>query len=389
MKIIQVAQCFPPAIGGVETHVLKLSKGLVERGHDVSVYCSSLTASNAESSLPAKYFHHEIDGIKIHRFPAIKISKSIPSTVMPSMMKAMSREKGVHVIHAHSYGYFPIFGSYIPSKTTGAALLFTPHFSAETTISSILRKVFDYSIGNVSLRLADRIIAITEIEKSALSRFVKTPSKIDVVPNGVDIQEFQNQTLGETFKLKFDIQGPVVLFVGRLANNKGLNFLVEAMPEVLAKFPSTKFVFVGKDWGMRQSLWDQAKKLGVASSLLLTGPLFGSEFYGAFASADIFVLPSTAGEAFGIVLLEAMASGKPVIASNVGGIGGLVKSNINGFLLPPANAQALSEKILYLFNNPQIAEHFGTVNKAEAETYSWETIVNRIERVYYRTIREK
>ena len=389
MKILQIAERFPPAIGGVETHVYNISKGLVDRGSEVVVYCSNLAASNANSVLPAKYLNHEIDGIKVRRFPAFKLVKSIETTIMPSMLFALLREENIDIIHAHSYGYFPIHCSYLPSKMKRVPIVFTPHFSVETTVPSAIRKIYDYSLGKLSLQSADRIITITRTEKGELERITGLSSKISVIPNGVNAALFENQTLGIKFKRKYRLQKDIVLFVGRLAYSKGLTYLVKAIPNVIEQYPDVHFVFVGKDWGVKSALIYQAKKLGVADSIVFTGPLFGDEFLGAYLAADVFVLPSIAGEAFGIVLLEAMAAGKPLIASNVGGICDLVINNINGFLVPPADVGALTEKILTLLKNKKLASHMGEVNKEKARNFSWEKIVTRLEEVYHQLVSEK
>jgi len=384
MKILQIAQCFPPAIGGVETHVYNISKGLVDRGSEVVVYCSNLAAANAESVLPAKYWNHEIDGIKVRRFPAFKLIKPTRTTIMPSMLFALLKEENIDIIHAHSYGYFPMYCSYLPSRMKRVPLVFTPHFSVETTVPSALRKIYDSSLGNLSLRSADRIIAITRTEKGELERITGFSSKISVIPNGVDVALFEDQTLGTKFKRKYGLQKDIVLFVGRLAYSKGLTYLFQAIPNVIEQYPDVHFVFVGKDWGIKETLVCQAKKLGVADCTIFTGPLFGNEFLGAYQAADVFVLPSIAGEAFGIVLLEAMAAGKPVIASNVGGICDLVTNNVNGFLVTPADAEALAENLLTLLRNKELAFQMGTINKLKAQKYSWKEIVKELEKLYDR-----
>ena len=134
MKIVQVAQCFPPALGGVETHVFRISKELVDNGNEVVVYCTNLASSKGEKVLPAKYWNHEIEGIQVRRFPALRLVRSVGVTIMPSMLGGLLKEDNVNIIHAHSYGYSPIYCSYLPSKLKHA-----PTFLHHT---SLLRPLF-------------------------------------------------------------------------------------------------------------------------------------------------------------------------------------------------------------------------------------------------------
>ena len=271
-------------------------------------------------------------------------------------------------------------------QTETCSASFTPHFSVETTVSLGFRRAFDSSLGSLSLRCADHIVAITPTEEAHLKRMTGSSKSISVLPNGVDFKEFENLSLGDEFKRKFLIRKDIVLFVGRITYSKGLTYLLRAIPAVVKQHPNVLFVFVGEDWGLKDLLVHEAEELGVSGSVLFTGPLLGNDFFGAFLAADVFVLPSIAGEAFGIVLLEAMAAGKPVVASNVGGVRDLVTDRVNGFLVPPGKTEALSETILALLNDNDLSHKMGIVNRVKAQKYSWKEIVDKLEILYNQLI---
>ena len=206
------------------------------------------------------------------------------------------------------------------------------------------------------------------------------------MPPGVDAEEFFQPELGLNFKFKYKIEDKMVLFVGRIAYTKGLLHLVNAISSVIQEFPKCQFVFVGPDWGATAGLLELADNLGIRRQLLFTGLLSGEEFVGAYNAADIFVHPSVTSEAYGIAVVEAMAAGKPVIATNVGARADIVTEGRNGFLVPAGESELLAERIVSLLIDKNMAMNIGRTNAMDAQKYNWQKINEKMEKIYYQMI---
>ncbi|OLB15188.1 MAG: hypothetical protein AUH07_03240 [Gemmatimonadetes bacterium 13_2_20CM_70_9] len=161
---------------------------------------------------------------------------------------------------------------------------------------------------------------------------------------------------------------------------KGLDYLVKALAQ-LPPQRRVRLVVVGEDWGGVADLRSLARTLGIEDRILFKGLLARDEVLRAYASADVFVLPSLF-EPFGIVLLEAMAAGLPVVASRVGGIVDVVEDGKTGLLVPPRNPQAIADAIERLLSNPTLRQRMGAEARMRAPAYSWEELVPRILEVY-------
>ncbi len=378
MKIIQVTQRFFPAIGGVETHVYNIAKKLVEKGHEVTVYTSDLLRDNPQIRLCN--VKDKVNGIRIRRFKAFKLLPKIEaSTVMPSMITALSKEKA-DIIHAHGYRYFPAYLTALARHITGIPIVLTTHSSPETRMP-IISALYNHTVGKFVLKTTDQIISLTKMGAEYLTSIGAKSEKISVIPNGIDSNLFSRGTDGYSFREKYGITGKIILFVGRLSKVKGLNYLIDAMPEILNEMPDAILLIVGPDFGLQMGLRRRVKQLFIEKKVLFTGYLPDDELVGSYAASDLFVFPSLA-ESFGIVLLEAMAMGKPVIATNVGVAHDLIRNGVNGFLVEPRRPDQIAKTVISLLKNGNLAIKMGNVNRKIASEYSWDNITQTICEVY-------
>jgi glycosyltransferase involved in cell wall biosynthesis len=247
-----------------------------------------------------------------------------------------------------------------------------------------LRKVYDKLMAPSVLNSVDRIIGVSHHEMELLQEIIKFDnSKIRYVPNGIDFSRFEPIPKKDKFQKKFKLKGNIVLYVGRLASNKGLEVLVKSAPAVLKEHPETKFVFVGEDEGMKEILIKQATRLGIQKNLLFTGHIKDEElFLSAFAACSVFVLPSEY-EAFGIVLLEAMACKKPVIGTRVGGVPEAIGPEGAGVVVDYDDADALAVEINKLLHDEKLRMKMGEIGRSRVkENFPWESVVDQIEEVY-------
>jgi rhamnosyl/mannosyltransferase len=195
-----------------------------------------------------------------------------------------------------------------------------------------------------------------------------------VVPLGIDPDPFTNATpLLESSDL------PTILFIGRLRYYKGLEYLLEALKEIKAR------LIVGGNGPMR-SVWERKmRELGLSNRVIFLGDIGKDDLPRLYASADIFVLPATMrSEAFGTVLLEAMAAGLPCVTTELGtGTSYVVQDGINGLIVPPKNSQALSGAINYLIANEEIRIGYGSAGKQRVrQNFTLNQMVTRVEEIY-------
>lgn len=378
MKVLQLTQRFPPAIGGVENHVFNLASKLTETGIDVDVF-----ATDSVRDIPFRRLEGDSNDFpfKVRRFRAVKLAE-MPhglGIVAPSMIPNSLSSRS-DLVHAHSYGYFATFVGALARKIRKIPLVITTHSDAGRPRLS--KRLFDTIVPPITLWEAQRIIALTESEEKYLTSLGVPPGQIVVIPNGIDLREFPST-------IERAAHGGVacVLFVGRLySQQKGLEILIQALSHI---HPSMKFQLniVGEDWGGASSILDLAKKLGVEDRIKILGRLSRNELLRRYASADLFVLPSLF-EPFGIALLEAMASGLPVVASRVGGIPEVIEEGKTGLLVPPSNAEELGAAIERLLSDEGKRRIMGHAGQERAALFSWDLIVPRIRKVYEEAIAE-
>ena len=197
---------------------------------------------------------------------------------------------------------------------------------------------------------------------------------IDIIYNGIDTQEFfprKNST--ESTKN--------IIVVSRLTQRKGIEYLVEAMSEVTKIIPSARLILAG-DGNSRNDLEEKTRSVGLEKSVIFRGlvphDLLAQEIY---QKADVFVLPSL-NEGMSNTMLEALASGLPLIATPTGGSEELILENWNGFVVPMKNSQALAEKIIAILENNDLRVRLGENSRQKAETLSWEKVAENYQELY-------
>ena len=378
MRVVQLTQRFPPAIGGVESHVYHLAMGLAKADVPTEVFTTDLQRDtpfqrlNGDSlSLP----------FPVRRFRVTRLA-DVPhglGIVAPSMALA-ALQATPDVFHAHSYGYFPTFAGGFAEFMRGIPLVVTPHSDPGGATTS--KRLFDRVVPPLTIRRASRVIALTSVEAENLVRLGVPSDRIRIIPNGVDLKEFAGlpprRPNSDTTEL---------LFVGRCyPRQKGLEYLVKALPFLRSR-ESIRLTIVGEDWGGVAMLQSLARALGVERQIAFRGALPRDEVIQAYASADIFVLPSLF-EPFGIVLLEAMAAGLPVVASSVGGIVDVVADGKTGLLIPPGKPLALAAGLEQLISDSSLRARMAEEARRRVFGYSWDLIVPRIVEVYREAIAE-
>jgi glycosyltransferase involved in cell wall biosynthesis len=212
--------------------------------------------------------------------------------------------------------------------------------------------------------------------------------KILVIPNGVDLEEFQTQLSREQCRSRLGLPQDkvIILFFGNLIPYKAPDVLLRAFARVQEEHEEVMLLYVGRG-PLQDELEVLARQLGV--EVRFAGYVKDQDKALYYQAADIFCLPSVnLAEAFGIVNLEAMASGLPIVASRLGGIPDIVREGENGILFEPGKVEELARALRYLVENPEERERMGQAGKRLVRDYSWEEIARRTEAVYLELLEE-
>jgi len=376
MRILYLVQRFLPEIGGAELHVYNLGKRL-SRSHEVKVF----TFGN-------RVTQYWIDDMEVKCFPSIEINWKTGFTNLSfSMISSIIREgSDSDIIHAHAYGFAQTEYASRLGRLLRRPVVITPHYDrslSASTSTRIKRFLYDNFVGIPGLRFADHIIAVTRSEEIFLRyHFRIAGEKISVIPNGVDIQRFLNLPDPAPLKEKFGLDGfPLVLFVGRIEEKKGIQFLLRACQPLIDAMLGFKLLVVGEDWGYMNVLKELGSDLGIASNVIFTGRLNEEDLLRAYNLCDLVVLPSL-GEATGLTLLEAMASRKPVVASRLGPIEEIVDDYENGILVNPGDVNELRRALRTLVEDDGLRKPMGERGFLKAKSYDWDLIVHKVEKLY-------
>ncbi len=384
MKILMLTPYFYPHTGGTEKYVKDLAIQLVKNGHDVTVI-----AANVPRSKKAKK-EEIIDGVKIKRLSAIDFLYYLPVTFSFNLKLL----EGYDVVHIHCPPH-----SFVRSVAgkTNVPVVATFHCDITVTgqffgvpIPRIFTQGFE-SIMDAFARLflpkVDEIISTSESYAST-SPVLKS-MKRNIVPIGV-----YHDKLDESLKKQgidpLKDKKKQILFLGRLAANKGVNFLVAAMPKILSAHPDAKLIICGEG-EEKPSIVNQIKSLGLENAITFYGTVDLDTLSGLYSTSSVFVLPSINRlEAFGIVQLEAMACYTPVVASDIPGVNSVMDIGKSGLLTPKENPEAIADAVIKILSNPELVKSMGARGRQLVETkYDWPIISKEVEAVYKKAIAKK
>ncbi|RLF87574.1 glycosyltransferase family 1 protein [Thermococci archaeon] len=377
MRVALVSDWYYPKVGGVASHMHHLAKYLKERGHDVAIVTNDLKTGK-EKEL-------EELGIELRKVPGT-VSPIVGINLTYSLKS--NKELGGYlndfeVIHSH-HAFTPLaLKAMKAGRKLGKATLLTTHSISFYHESSLWKALgLTFPLFSHYLSFPHKIIAVSNSAKAFIEHFTDVP--VEIIPNGVDDELFKPLSEDEKadVKEKLGLEGRVVLYVSRMSPRKGPHVLLNAFQRIVEEIDDVTLVMVGTG-EMLPFLKAQAKFLGIERRVRFLGYVPGEILPKLYASADVFVLPSITSEAFGIVILEAMASGVPVVATTVGGIPEVVRESESGILVPPGDEVALKRAIIKILSDKNLANKLGKAGrKAVEKEYSWKVVVEKIEKVY-------
>jgi len=169
-----------------------------------------------------------------------------------------------------------------------------------------------------------------------------------------------------------------ILFVGRLEQRKGLGYLLNACAKIKNSLHNSRLIIVGPGTMLRHRYEKLVEEMGLTDNVVFVGFVPSNELPSYYRSADIFCAPATGGESFGIILLEAMACGKPVVATNIQGYASVLANGEEGLLVPPRDEKSLADALLSLLNDKNLRLKMGAKGRTKAEKYSWPNISQQV-----------
>ena len=301
---------------------------------------------------------------------------------------ALLRREKPTIVHTHTYKA-GILGSWAAKMAGVPIIIHTPHghiFFGH--FSPLVTRCF-MIIERLTAAVVDRMVALTEGERRDYVAFsVASPDKMATIHSGVNIDQFMKVKRNGREKkrsLGLDTNGFVVGTIGWLLPIKGPMYLLKAMAEIWHTHPDIQLVYVGKG-DLEEGVKAEAYRTGVSDKVKFLG--WRDDIPEIMQVLDIFILPSL-NEGMGRVLVEAMASGKPIVASNVGGIPDLVKDGHNGFLVGPGDVNGLSLAIKKLIEDEQLCLKMGAKGRAMARNYGVEEMIKKIDDLYTSLYQEK
>jgi len=370
-----VIQRFLPAIGGAEIQAYELSKILTNMGHNVYVYTTYWDAPNAKKE-------EIMEGIHVKRFKCLFEFGAYKIT--PKLFTDLIRSKP-DIIHAHTYGFFQSDAALLASHIKKIPSVLTSLLIERETKSSYKRLagvIYDYTFGRFSIRNASKLIALNKAERKFLiKKFNIKPEKIAIIPPGLNIKKYSNLPEHRELQEKYNLNGPVIIYVGRIAEDKGINYLIDSAKIVKKEYPNSKFLIIGPNMGYKHKLVSKINKTGLNDSIIFTGPLVGNKLLEAYSAADVFVLPSY-HEVMPLTILEALAAGIPVITTRLGGISEVISHQVTGFLVKYGDYKKIAEYILRILREPNLKSKLIAAGKKIVNSFSWNNVVKKIISLY-------
>lgn len=350
---------------------------LAHKGHDVSVF--TVSDDNRD--------HNEtINGINVYRFRSFL---SCRSERFSYNILYKSLKYDFDIVHLHSGISMATAAGYIYAIKKNKPLVITWHGDSvrehgrySGLIPGMAAQFYKIFMANTLLSRSDVIISPskTYINESRFLRDYK--EKVLVIPNGINLNQFEICYSKEDCRHKLGLKSKyIILFVGTLYPLKGPQILLEAIPKIIKHINDITFLFVGG--GDVDSYKNMSYQNGIDRYVKFTGYISEELKPLYYTSSDIFCLPSVGShEIFGIVNLEAMACGIPIVASRIGGVPDLVKNGENGLLIQPQNSNELAEAITYLLMNETIRNKMGINAREKVGAYSWNKIAFATEKLY-------
>ena len=389
MKILMLTWEYPPrVVGGIARVVHDLSHRLMKDGHEVTV------VTYKEGNVP--YFEDD-KGVKVYRVDNYMINPNnfidwimqLNFNLVSKATEIIAKEGKFDVIHAHDW--LVAYAAKSLKNAYDIPMVATIHATEAGRNSGIHDETQRY-INDTEWMLtyeANEVIVNSNYMKCELQRNFGLPfDKINVIPNGVNLTMYSGIDRDYDFRRNYASDNEkIILYAGRLVYEKGVQHLIAAMPKILENYHDSKLVIAGKG-GMIDELKAQVEYLGLGNKVYFTGYMDHRSLCKLYRAADIAVFPSTY-EPFGIVALEGMLAGNPIVVSDIGGLNEIVEHGVNGMKSYAGNPNSIADSILTLLFDHKLCNTIVKNAKAKVKAeYNWTKIAQDSHFTYQKAIAE-
>ncbi|HET9200085.1 MAG TPA: glycosyltransferase family 4 protein [Dehalococcoidia bacterium] len=373
MKICLVSPYDFAVPGGVGNHITQIAEQYANLGHDVVI---SAPSSRRDIDLPFARFLPIGTPVGVPAGGSVaRIAISLSGAT--DVRAALQREE-FDVVHVHE-PMMPALPYHFLRYYDGPRI---GTFHAAQEGGNLMYR-FTTGLMNRWFSKLDGKIAVSPAAARLISRYF--PGDYEVIPNGIDTKRFHPQVP----PIESLQDGKTnILFLGRPEKRKGLRFLLRAFAQVRAETSTVRLIVVGRDSKLMQSHREWVQRTGLAD-VVFTGYVPDEEVPRYYRTADIYCAPNIGNESFGLVLVEAMACGTPIVASNIEGFADVVTHGVHGLLTTPEDENAIAAALLQLIKSPALREQMARQGLGRAQEFGWERIGSRIISYYDRIAREK
>ena len=387
MKILMLTWEYPPRIvGGIARVVHDLSKRLIKDGHEVTV----VTYRDGETP----YYENDkgvevyrVDNYMIHPNNFIDWIMQLNFNLIAKASEIINKNGKFDVIHAHDW--LVANAAKALKNSFDIPIVSTIHATESGRNSGIHDDTQRY-INDTEWLLtyeSTEVIVNSNYMKNHVQGLFGLPfDKINVIPNGINLSSFTGVDRDYDFRRQYAMDNEkIILYVGRLVYEKGVQHLISAMPKILSNYHDAKLIIAGKG-GMLEELKAQAFNMGLADKVYFTGYLNAKQVQKMYKCADVAVFPSTY-EPFGIVALEAMLAGVPTVVSDIGGLNEIVDHGINGMKSYAGNPNSIADSVLTLLFDAALAANVSKKAKVKIkEEFNWNKIAQDTHYIYEKAI---
>jgi len=378
MKIAQVSPYDYLYPGGVVKHIYYLDREFRRLGHDAHIIAA---CSEDVGDMPRQVI--KVSGSIVPIPAAGSVARITLSPRVYRRVKKILKEEQFDVIHLHEpmTPTLPLAVLRHVPLSPQSVVVGTFHAYRESSHPGYdyAKPIFERFFGRLDGR-----IAVSEAARDYLADYF--PGDYRIIPNGIDLERFGDPDLCPVEQ--FDDGKLNILFVGRLEKRKGFKYLLQAFAQVKEAVSEARLIVVGaydKEDKEPFVLYAREHRL---RDVRFVGPVSENDLPRYYRTCHVFCAPSTGFESFGIILLEAMAAGRPIVASDIAGYRGVMEGGGAGFLVQPEDEQCLAEALIRLLKNPALRASMGRQGQAKAKDYSWQKVVQQV-LDYYRELSEK
>lgn len=374
MNILHVIQFFNPKFGGTVNSVYNQSKYLSKKGHEVTIYTTDFNFDDD--------YARSLTNVRIIPFHCSANAQSFFYT--PRMKKQIKKEmKTFDIIHLHNFRTYQNAVVHHFSQIYKVPYVLQPRGDFFIFLEKQrLKKLFDWRWGNSIINHASKLIALNNMEMEQFKQMNIDSSKIEIIPNGIDLSIYNKLPFKKEFRNKYSITDDekIILYLGRIHKIKGIDILVKAFSRLSCELNNVKLVIVGSDDDFLSILKKNVLNLEIEDKVLFTGPLYGQEKLQAYVDADVFVLPSIY-EMFPNTVLEASICGTPVVVTDRCGIADIIDQKI-GYVVK-YNSEELKKGIFNLLSDERLRRKLGdNGKKLVSEKFDLDIVVDKIENMY-------